>query len=150
MTEDGITDTAEQDKKAFEEKVSVDMEIGPDGFMGPQKVATADESLEENGSLVTHEPRNEQSESALQPDTKADKENVSSSKAVLKSDEKDASANETILLTTENVAELEKNKTNVGHCTSTDVSSTELSKVTDKYVSHVLSCFVNSPRLLFF
>uniref|UniRef100_A0A3Q2YH95 Uncharacterized LOC109521704 n=1 Tax=Hippocampus comes TaxID=109280 RepID=A0A3Q2YH95_HIPCM len=127
ITEDGITDTADQDKKAFEENVSVDMEIGPDGLMGPQKVATADESLEEKGSLVTHEPRNVQSESALQPHTKTDKENVSSSNAVLKSDEKDASANETILLTTENVAELEKNKT-VGHCTSTDVSSTEFSK----------------------
>ncbi|XP_051939727.1 RNA-binding protein 20-like [Hippocampus zosterae] len=128
ITEDGITNTADQDKKPLEENVSVDMEIGPDGLTGPQKLAAADESLEENGSLVTHEPRNVQSESALQPDTKTDKENVSSSNAVLKSHEKDESANETILLTTENVAELVKNKSNVGPCTSADVSSTEFSK----------------------
>ncbi|XP_077426807.1 uncharacterized protein LOC144055055 isoform X2 [Vanacampus margaritifer] len=124
------TGAADQDEKAYEENISVEMEKGRDILMDPEKVAKADEVMVENESLVIHEPRNVLSEDALEPDKKTDKESLSTTKAILKSDKKDASSNETILQTIANAAQLEKNKTHVGQCNSTKVAISEISKDT--------------------
>ncbi|XP_077379621.1 uncharacterized protein LOC144020227 isoform X2 [Festucalex cinctus] len=124
------TGAADQDEKAYEEIVSAEMEKGPDILMDPEKLAKADEVIGENRSLVTQEPRNVLSEDALEPDKKTDKDNISTTKAILKSDEQEASSNGTILQTTANAAQLEKNKTHVGQYTSTEVAISEFSEDT--------------------
>ncbi|XP_061536146.1 zinc finger protein 638-like isoform X2 [Phycodurus eques] len=122
------TGPADQDERAHEENVSVEMEKGPEILMGLQKVVNAEEVVGENGSCTTHEPRDVLSISALEPHTQTDKENLFTIEAVMKADKKDASADETIMQTvTVNAAELE---THVGQDTSTAVTLSEFSKDT--------------------
>ncbi|XP_061628020.1 zinc finger protein 638-like isoform X2 [Phyllopteryx taeniolatus] len=122
------TGPADEDERAHEENVSVEMEKGPEILMGLHKVVNAEEVVGENGSCTPHEPRDVLSKSALEPHTQTDKENVFTIEAVMKADKKDASADETIMQTvTVNAAELE---IHVGQDTSTEVTLSEFSKDT--------------------